>query len=328
MTQFNKIILTALTISLILFWGIPSLRNNLGDYFFWKEVAEHPELGAAFMKEAQLQRHMFSQRPVLKKGSVSLSFDNKAALSLLVEQDEEGNQTQRVLFSQNDSEALPIASLSKLMTSLVALQTYAPEETVQISSLAISSQEDAKSVFKEGQSFKVRDLLYSLLMESSNPAAIALSESKYSEGNFVRLMNGTAEILGMEHTRFINPTGLDEEKNTNKASARDIAFLVKYLADSKPELFEMLSRKEFDLHDAQGSFHHTVFSTNELLENGWPTKVLGGKTGYTRQAGECLVLVMQSPKGKGYMINVILGSYDRFGEMRKLVQWLYDSYQW
>ena len=74
-------------------------------------------------------------------------------------------------------------------------------------------------------------------------------------------------------------------------------------------------------------FHHTMKNTNELLSsNGWPTKVLGGKTGWTPEAKGALVLVLESPKGKGYLINIILGSSKRFQDMKELVNWIFHSY--
>lgn len=325
MTTNTKIVAATFVASLSLTWGIPSLSDYLRDAFFWKELAENPEIIAAFAKEAELEQRFLEAAPLLRAISEIPSMESKAVFSLLVRKD----GSEKMLFAKNEDASVPIASLTKLMTSLVAMQTYPLDERIQMSGRAVAT-EGAQGNFNEGERFAVRDLLYPLLMESSNDAAAALALHK-GESSFVRLMNGTAEILHMNQTHFFNPTGLDPEEGNevNVSSAKDLAVLVTYLRESKPELFDILSLEEFDLKDANGMLHHKIVNTNELLKDpGFQTKVLGGKTGYTEQARGCLIIILQSPKDKGYIINVILGADDRFEEMKKLTQFLYQGYTW
>jgi len=114
----------------------------------------------------------------------------------------------------------------------------------------------------------------------------------------------------------------------NYSTARDLFLLTRHLKTFYPSVFEILGVKEHPLYTKDGKFHHTMENTNELLSlNGWPTKVLGGKTGWTPEARGALVLVLESPKAKGYLVNVVLGSEDRFQDMKKLVNWVFDSWR-
>lgn len=321
----TKIVAAAFVASLSLTWGIPSFSDYLRNAFFWKEIAENPEIVAAFAKQADLERQFLEAAPLSRATSKVPSLESRAAFSVLVRKD----GSEKVLFAKNENEAVPIASLAKLMTALVAIQTYPLDERIGMSAKAVAT-EGAQGDFSEGQVFTVRDLLYPLLMESSNDAAAALAQHK-GESSFVRLMNGTAEILHMSQTRFFNPTGLDpaQGNDVNVSSARDLAALVEYLRESKPEVFDILSLKEFDLRDANEQPHHKILNTNELLQDHeLQTRVLGGKTGYTEKAKGCLIIILQSPKDRGYIVNVILGSDDRFEEMKELIQFTYEGYVW
>ncbi|MDO8470808.1 MAG: hypothetical protein Q7S63_02405 [bacterium] len=321
----TKIVAAAFIASLSLTWGIPSLSHYLQDAFFWKELSQNPEIAAAFLQEDQLKKQVLSERPTRREEFQIPSIEAKAAFSVLVRKD--GNE--KVLFTKNQRTALPIASLTKLMTALVAAQTYPLEKEIAISGHALAT-EGPQGFFEEEDTFSVKNLLYPLLMESSNDAAVALAEQE-GEPSFVRLMNGLAEILRMDQTSFFNPTGLDPDEGDaiNVSSARDLAILIEYLKDSHPEVFDILSLETFDLKDAEGYFHHTVLNTDELLKNqGFPTKILGGKTGYTEKASGCLIIVVQSPKDRGYIVNVVLGSDNRFEEMKKLIQFAYEGYSW
>ena len=325
MTTNTRIIVAAFIASLSLSWGVPSLSHYLRDAFFWKEISQNPEIVAAFAKEAQLEEQLMQARPILRDVTDMPFIESKGTFSLLVRKD--GNK--QVLFAKNENESLPIASLTKLMTALVAIQTYSLDETITISSRATAT-EGVQGNFSEGEVFSVRDLLYPLLMESSNDAATALAE-KTGENSFVQLMNGYAEILGMDHTQFFNATGLDPDEGgeINVSYSRDLVVLIEYLKDSHPEIFDILSLETFNLQDAYGMPHHMIINTDELLnDQGFPTKVIGGKTGYTEKANGCLIIILQSPRDKGYIVNVVLGANDRFEEMKKLIQFVYQGYNW
>jgi len=144
-------------------------------------------------------------------------------------------------------------------------------------------------------------------------------------------MNQEASFLGLENTFFVNHAGLDPDilgGPINYSTARDLFLLTRHLKTFYASVFEILGFQEHPLYTKDGRFHHTMENTNTLLSsNDWPTKVLGGKTGWTPEAKGALVLVLESPKAKGYLINVVLGSENRFYDMKKLVNWVFDSYR-
>ncbi len=254
--------------------------------------------------------------PTAKSGLTPPDIEAKAAFSLLVTP--EGQE--QVLFSKNQDGALPIASLTKLMTALVSLESYDQEDQVLVSAHAIAEEGD-QGMLLEGESLSVQEILYPLLLQSSNDAAMALAEHMGQE-SFIKRMNHRAQTLRMTETSFMNPNGLDPEDagiHPNLSSARDLAELSVFVKRQHPEIFKILVLPKFGPY----------VNTNEFVRsNGWQTKVLGGKTGQTDLAQGTLILLLQSPENKGYTVNVILGAGDRFGEMRKLVDWTHDGFIW
>lgn len=160
-----------------------------------------------------------------------------------------------------------------------------------------------------------KELLYPLLIISDNNAAITLTEV-IGEGAFVDLMNLEAQYLGLENTHFINATGLDGADTFNYSTVQDLAKFAKHLTTERPLIWEISTIQAFE----------NAVNTNELLSE--IPGIIGGKTGETPGAGGCLILIVQAPKGKGYIINVILNSENRFEEMKKLLNWLNSAYKW
>ncbi|MBI4120296.1 MAG: D-alanyl-D-alanine carboxypeptidase [Parcubacteria group bacterium] len=262
----------------------------------------------------------------LSKGVVSPALSAEAALSVFVD----GEGRTKVLFEGNASEIMPIASITKLMTALIASEYLPQDKEIIISREAVGEPEETGQ-FRPGEVFLAGDLLYSLLIESSNDAAAALAEMIERE-KFVSLMNAAAENIGLGDTYFANPTGLDESDSvgpTGYSTANDLASLAKFLMENRRGILEISSLPVYDLYDARGRFHHTIESTNELLHRrSWPVKIFGGKTGETPLAKQALILVTESPIGRGYLVSVALGSDDRFGDIRALVAWVFNSYSW
>jgi len=197
---------------------------------------------------------------------------------------------ERILFEKNSQERMPIASLTKLMTAYVALKNYdLPEE--------------------------MEKALYLALIESNNEAAISLARAN-GETAFIKSMNLEAESLGMENTFFINPTGLDGENGFNYSTVLDLAKFARHLTEEKHLILEISTLAEFE----------NSVNTNRLL--GEISGVVGGKTGETRKAGDCLLLIIQAPENNGHIINVLLSSENRFEEMKKLIDWIEHAYRW
>lgn len=221
----------------------------------------------------------------------------------------------RILFSKNEEEKLPIASLSKLMTALVVLEEYDLSYNVAISQSAMD-QEGEQGNLEEGEVLSVKNLLYITLIESSNKAAKALSEVMGTD-KFVDLMNEKAKEMGLQNTHFEDSTGLDEKSYSTSV---DLAKLSGYLFENYPLFREIIKLKEFDLYLSNGVFHHKLINTNKLL--GQVSGVMGGKTGWTDSAKGCFMLIQEGQKDKNYLIYVILGAEDRFLEMQKLINFI------
>lgn len=301
MTLKFKIFLIAFILSLPFWWGMNVFQKNLEDFLFWKEIADNPQiLTAQIIQEERLE----SLKPIRSRQIENPKIEAKSAISVLI--DSQGSE--KILYEKAGDKKLPIASLTKLMTANVVLENYELSQEIKIS--------------ETGRTFSIEYLLYPLLMESSNDAAYTLANdyNEITEEIFVSLMNLKAESLGLENTHFVNPTGLDSNPPTvlNYSTAKDLVRLTKYLL-KKPLIWKILSTPKFDTYGPE------LINTNELLGE---IPQLGGKTGWTLEAGGCFLLVMEAPRSSDYIINVILGSKDRFGEMKKLIDWLHQAYRW
>lgn len=256
--------------------------------------------------------------------------------------------TEKTIFQKNPNKELPIASLTKLMTAVVAVEFYQKTEKIKISPRAVAQLDDT-GFLRQGEVMGVDDLLRIMLIESSNDAAYALTELTGLEG-FVGLMNLKARDLKMHDTYFYSADGLDPDDSgrpddeinpvrkgealnpvsdlspsmtnpalsngVNYSTAWDLVRMAKYLVTQHPKILASSSEKQYDLYLDNG-FHHTLSNTNVLLYE--LNNVVGGKTGLTDKAGGCLLLVLRGKNPGTYYINVVLNSSDRFQDMRKLI---------
>jgi len=269
-------------------------------------------------------------RPLSKEKINDLYLNSNNFFSVFVNLDE-GREI--VLSEKKSNEVIPIASLTKLMTAVVSLENYGLEDEVKISSAAINTYSTAGGL-REKEVISVEDLLYVTLIESSNDGAEALAE-KMGRDDFILKMNKKAAELGMKNTRFVNPTGLDiftdtsekELKENNVSSASDLEKLVVYVLKNHSLIPQILSNSEKQIKSSSGTVHN-LKNTNILLKEN--SSYLWGKTGYTKEANGCIILILKSydDDNNGYIINVITGADDRFSEARKLNSWLQDSFIW
>ena len=302
----SKILLLSFILSLPFWWGMNALADKLEDFFFWQEIAENPQMFTADVSR------------VIKPKPIEILVDNledntKAALSV----DSRG----KILFEKNSQDILPIASLTKLMTALVVFdldETYDFTQLIEISKEAVE-QEGASRYgdLKQGDIFSLETLIHIMLIESSNDAAYAIGEVIGQEG-FVELMNIYAQDIGLENTHFINLSGLESDNSQmNLSTSQDLVKLARYILKEYPEIFEITTNTSYEALNSGGSLHHFIpQNTNELLKE-YP-EIIVGKTGWSLKAGGCLLLILED--SDGYTINVVLGAYDRFEEMRKLIE--------
>lgn len=229
----------------------------------------------------------------------------------------------RIYYNKNMNKRRPIASLTKLMTALIVLENYNLNDVIKITKRNIV-RESSRGDLRANEIMTVRSLLTIMLIDSSNDAAIALADQR---PDFILLMNKKAQNLNLFNTNFTNPDGLDEPDNYS--SAFDIAKIFSYLINNHKEVLEILKIKNIVIYSSDGKIEHRLKNTNELL--GRVSEVLAGKTGYTDNAGESLILLISNSYSNSInndIITVVLGSPNRFRESEKLIQWLKEAYIW
>lgn len=314
-----RLFLISFILSLPLWLGVNFFEKKLEDFFFWQEISQNPQI---FTAQINLEIKLESLKPTRVRAVGNLEIKAESAISVLIK----NGENPKVLFEKNKDKKLPIASLTKLMTALIILENYDLSQTVEVSKEAVSKESEFGNL-KIGEKFLARELLYPLLMESSNDAAYALAEM-IGEKNFIDLMNIKAASLNLEKTFFVNPTGLDPDNPaelTNYSTADDLVKLGHYLRKNQKFFWEILGTREYNLYSPDGVFHHQLKNTNELLNE---IPQIGGKTGWTPEAQGCLLVVYKAPQNRGEIINVVLGAESRFEEMKKLINWLNKAYKW
>ncbi len=207
--------------------------------------------------------------------------------------------TEKILFAKNPNWKLPPASTTKLVTAMVVLDNVNPDRVVTVSENAANTHSITPHL-RAGERFTVRDVLYLALMRSVNSAAVVLAEAAAgSEEKFAALMNEKVASLGAENTRFINASGLPGPRQF--ITALDLAKVMKGSLEY-PLIREIINTRTKDIYSTEGR-RIFVKSTDELL---WmDDDLLGGKTGFTRDARHCFVCAAR--KGGNTLITSVLG---------------------
>jgi D-alanyl-D-alanine carboxypeptidase len=224
-------------------------------------------------------------------------------------------ETGQVFLEKNSHQSRPIASISKLMTALVASETIGYNDLIPISAKAVDTEGDSGDLHA-GEKMYLNLLFYPLLLDSSNDAATAIAE--YGGGNdFIDKMNQKADELGMKDTHFSDPSGLSPN---NRSSVSDLALLARYMNASKRFLFDITTQMERKELRADGSvrvFHNIhPFVTDSRFR--------GGKPGFTPEAGQTLLSLFSLPmEGRNHLaIIVVLDSNDETADSHALLNWL------
>lgn len=256
-------------------------------------------------------RPSLGQRQGLRRSDDPL--DLRSSVALVMDQD-----TDEVLLSKNAEAVLPIASITKLMTSIVVLDAAQPmEEPLKVAKVALDTPRNNRSRLKVGTELSRGELMHLALMSSENRAAYALG-ANYPGGlpALVEAMNRKAQDLGMSDSHFVEPTGLSSD---NRSSAHDLALLVK-AAYQHPQLREYSTAPEAEVPVGRRMVHFR--NTNSLVRS--PSWDIGlQKTGFISEAGRCLVMQAQLAGRK--LIMVLLdsaGRYSRIGDAERIRRWL------
>ncbi len=234
--------------------------------------------------------------------------------------------TGKTLLTINADQETPMASTTKIMTAVVALTYGKLDQPITVGQDAVALDNQGTSIcgLRLGETLTMREMLYCLMLPSGDDAAIAIADGLGgSQDGFVALMNLEARLLGLAHTHYANPHGLDQPGHYTSAS--DLVKLAAY-AMSSPTFARIVTTASITL-PANATHHKFVLTnTNELLP-GEPfayKDAIGVKTGYTGGAGYCLVFAARRPQGT--LIGVVLGEplYDaRFTDAATLLSWGY-----
>jgi len=234
---------------------------------------------------------------------VDASIGVSAASAVLVEQ-----KTGRVLFEKDANTKRRIASITKIMTAILAIESGKMNQTVKVSEQA--TRAEGSSVYlKPGEKIKLNDLVYGLMLRSGNDTAVAIAEHVGgSLDGFVHIMNQKAKEIGMYNTHFANPHGLDDHEN-HYSTAYDMAILMRYAMQNKT--FQKIT----------GTKVHKAPNPTENWDREWKNKnrllskykyCTGGKTGYTKRAKRTLVTT--ATKGDMDLIAVTLNGPDDWND--------------
>ncbi|HRX13808.1 MAG TPA: D-alanyl-D-alanine carboxypeptidase family protein [Eubacteriales bacterium] len=222
----------------------------------------------------------------------------------------------RVLFSKNADIRLPMASTTKIMTALVAVELCDVNEPVNIDKKAIGV-EGSSVYLRLGETLTVKELLYGLMLRSGNDCAVALAiHIGGSIENFAELMNAKAAYLGLKNTHFVNPHGLHDD--AHYTSAYDLA-VISCEAMKNPTFREIVSTKKVTI--GNGEEKRLLLNKNKLLYN--YENACGVKTGYTKRAGRCFVGAADNGTE---LVCVVLNCGHMFEETKSLLTYFQNEY--
>lgn len=247
----------------------------------------------------------------LAKEAVSFPVSGQAAV--LMEQ-----ESGRVLYAKNEHQPLKIASITKIMTAIIAIESGKMDETLVVSKTA-EGTEGSSLYLTSGEKLLLEDLVYGLMLRSGNDAAMAISEHVGgSTDGFVYLMNEKAEEIGMTNTLFRNPHGLDTHPD-HLSSAFDMALLTQYAMEN--DVYREIASTK--VHRSQGDNVRVFHNKNRLLTEKYPFST-GGKTGYTKLAKR--TLVSTASKDNLDLITVTLNDPNDWDDHMNLFNWGFDHF--
>ncbi len=223
------------------------------------------------------------------------------------------------LYTRNEEELFAPASTTKILTALVALDSYDVDDVVTVKTVQNSGQVMGLAA---GERITVENLLFGTLVQSGNDAAYALAEH-YPGGveAFVEAMNAKAQELRLVKSRFINPVGYDDPNH--KMTPMDLARLASIALRNKV-IAKMVAIPQITVSDVTHTYFHPLTNVNELL--GKIPGVGGIKTGWTQEAGENLVTLVERSGRR--VILVVLKSQNRFEDTSRLIDWVFSSFTW
>lgn len=222
--------------------------------------------------------------------------------------------TGEIILSNNEDKRYPIASVSKLMTATVASLLMTGNDIAKVSQKALATY-GKNGNFKLGEKIKVTDLIYPLLLESSNDAAEIIAEY-FTRDTFLSKMNQETKKLELKDTAFKDPSGLSAE---NKSTVLDMFKLAGYINKEKPELFQITTKPSYS-----NKIHNWSSNNQFLHKDGY----LGGKSGFTDPAKQTVISLFSVPLGESGVRNIaiaLLQSKDRYKDVENILKYLNNN---
>lgn len=234
--------------------------------------------------------------------------------AILIDQD-----SKRVLYAKNISDKHLIASTTKIMTAVLAIESGKLDDVITITD-EMNKIEGSNVYLSTGEKMTLRNLVYGLLLRSGNDTSLAIESHLGGHNKFVRLMNQKAKEIGMKNTIFKNPNGLDDEENANYSTVYDMALLMAY-ANNIYEFREINSTKKILVETNMKTY--TWINKNKLLYR--YKYATGGKTGYTKKAKR--TLVTSATKNDINLIVVTFNDKDDFNTHKRLYEYGFLNYK-
>ncbi len=240
----------------------------------------------------------------------------------------------RVLYGKEEQTELPMASTTKIMTCILALEEAAPDAVCTVSGHA-ASQPEVKLGMAEGDTFYLRDLLCSLMLESHNDSAVCIAETVGgSVEGFAAKMNAKAGELGCTQTHYITPNGLDaqDEGGEHRTTARELALVMRYCLRQSPksaEFLEITQTPSCTFTNIAGSRSYSCTNHNAFLQI--MDGALSGKTGFTSKAGYCYVGALERD-GKLLIVALLACGWPhhkgyKWADTKKLMNYGLENYE-
>ena len=239
--------------------------------------------------------------------------------------------TGRVLYGKEERKIRPMASTTKVMTCILALEQAEGNEIVEVSSEA-AAQPDVQLNMQKGEQYYLKDLLYSLMLKSHNDTAVAIAEHVGgSVEKFAKMMNDNATQIGCTQTHFVTPNGLDakDEGGMHSTTARDLALIMRYAIQNQ-DFLTIAQTTDYNFSDLSGKRTFVLHNTNALLGN--MDGILAGKTGFTVGAGYCYVCAVKR-EDRTFIIAVLASGWPshknyKYEDTSKLVNYAFEQYHY
>jgi D-alanyl-D-alanine endopeptidase (penicillin-binding protein 7) len=263
----------------------------------------HLEIDPAFIEEEKKNSKPASEAsPTAEKKIIGVS-----AASYIIGDTANGD----VYLEYNSKKVMPVASMSKLVTAFVATDVISSTTLIEITGDALKAPSD-KSNLQQDEHYTRDEILYPLLLSSSNVAAEAISASIGDRPDFLEQMKGYSWEIGMPGSFFADPSGVSPR---NAATAYDIFALAGYLMNYRPDILAITRNPKIEMATTTGHGYHLIESTHPFVND---PRFVGGKTGRTPEAGETMVTILNM-SGRNVAF-VVLGSKDRENDTRTLIR--------